>query len=135
MAPLLCKLTQVFAIVLVLNRSPSGSTYQLFRVHLLVCLFSIFFLFHLLLSSLFVLYFDTELLYLPLIIDALRGCFLSYYPSILLHCILLHDSLLCVRSFGCHPCASQFPSSLPIYLFSSFLPDDSSFYLPHLSPL
>lgn len=37
-------------------------------------------------------------------------------PSIPLLCILLHDSFSCVRSFGCHPCASQFPSSLPIYL-------------------
>lgn len=32
-------------------------------------------------------------------------------PSIPLLCIPLHDSLSCVRSFGCHPCASQFPSS------------------------
>ncbi len=39
--------------------------------------------------------------------------------------ILLHDSLLYVRSFGCHPCASQSPSSPRIYLPSSFLPDDS----------
>lgn len=45
--------------------------------------------------------------------------------SILLLCIRLHDSLSCVRSFGCRPCASQFPSSLPIYLASSFLSDDS----------
>lgn len=45
--------------------------------------------------------------------------------SILLLCILVHDSPSCVLSFGCHPCASPFPSCLPLYFSSSFLPDDS----------
>lgn len=45
--------------------------------------------------------------------------------SIPLLCFLVHGSLSCVRSFACHSCATQFPSSLPIYLSSSFLPDDS----------
>lgn len=48
-----------------------------------------------------------------------------FSSSIPLLCIPLHDSFSCVRSFGCRPCASQFPSSPPIYLPSSFLPDDS----------
>lgn len=46
--------------------------------------------------------------------------------------ILLHDSLSYVRSFGCHPCASQSPSAPSIYLPSSFLPDYS---LSPVSPI
>lgn len=119
----LCKLTQVFSVVLVLNISPSGSTYQLSLVHWFV---------------------SFSLLFPPLSpspfcsLHLTQNCFiwhrllmfyiyLSLCPpsSILLLCILLHDSLSCGRSFGCHPCASQFPSSLSIYISSSFLPDYS----------
>lgn len=41
-----------------------------------------------------------------------------FFPptSSLLLCILLHDSLLCVLTFGCHSWTSQFSTSLAIYL-------------------
>lgn len=119
----LYKLPQVFSVVLVLNRSPSGSTYQLSLVHWFVSLSLLF----------------PPLSHSPFCsLHLTQSCFiwhrllmfyvyLSLCPpsSVLLLCILLHDSLSCGRSFGCHPCTSQFPSSLSMYLSSSFFPDYS----------
>lgn len=124
----LCKLTQVFSIVLVLNRSPSGSTYQLSLVHLFVSPSpSLSFFSSTVSLSITFFTFDIELLYLAWIIDVLRGCFsVCLHSTMLLPCILLHDSLLCVRSFGCcRRRAGRFPSPLIYLSSSSFPPHDS----------
>lgn len=109
---MLCKLT----IALDLNRSPAGSHYQLYLVHLFASLSSAVSLSILFLTS------DTELLYQAWIIDVLHR-WASLYP--LSSVFFYMTPSLVSTHFGCHPCASQFNFSLAVYLSSSFLPDES----------
>lgn len=115
----LCKLTKVFTIVLVLNRSPSGSTCQLSLVHLFVSLSPP-------VSPSMFLYFDTELLYLAWIIDVLHRCFPPCRPPLSLSSAFFYTTPSCVSA---RLAVIPVPvSSLLLFQFissSSFLPDDS----------
>lgn len=90
----LCKLPQVFSIVLVLNRSPPGSTYQLFLVQVFISVFPLL---------------SPSPLH-PLLLT--QDCFIWHrllIPSeedFFIPCLPLLSSC----SFTCHPTISQFTS-------------------------